>query len=227
MRRHCNVSGLVHSAYDRGSGPEPSNTRRFSGNTLLAHPPPSPSTCDNPSRALEFIAPALLFAGAVLPSHRATPKKYSGVLESGSMSRRYVSQLAHQEAIDQIFLASDKQLRPNRNGNLYLQIELSDRSGAIGAGCGTPASRTIAASRTATTCGSRARPSSFRARSNSSPAASAAQKTDVNPDDFMTLGSKEVDQLVLRLSAFPRKMRDPHLLNLAECFLIDEEFMRK
>ena len=49
------------------------------------------------------------------------------------MSRRYVSQLAHQEAIDQIFLASDKQLRPNRNGNLYLQIELSDRSGAIGA----------------------------------------------------------------------------------------------
>ena len=54
-----------------------------------------------------------------------------------------------------------------------------------------------------------------------------AQKTDVNPDDFMTLGSKEVDQLVLRLSAFLRKMRDPHLLNLAECFLVDEEFMRK
>src|SRR6266446_4438105 len=49
------------------------------------------------------------------------------------MSRRFVSQLAHQEAIDQIFLASDKQLRPNRNGNLYLQVELSDRSGSIGA----------------------------------------------------------------------------------------------
>ena len=49
------------------------------------------------------------------------------------MSRRYVSQLAHQEAIDQIFLASEKQLRPNRNGNLYLQLELSDRSGSIGA----------------------------------------------------------------------------------------------
>src|SRR4249920_841137 len=49
------------------------------------------------------------------------------------MSRRYVSQLAHQEAIDQIFLASDKQLRPNRNGNLYLQVDLSDRSGSIGA----------------------------------------------------------------------------------------------
>ena len=49
------------------------------------------------------------------------------------MSRRYVSQLAHQEAVDQIFLASEKPLRPNRNGNLYLQLELSDRSGAISA----------------------------------------------------------------------------------------------
>ena len=37
------------------------------------------------------------------------------------MSRRFVSQLAHQETIDQIFLASEKQLRPNRAGNLYLQ----------------------------------------------------------------------------------------------------------
>ena len=49
------------------------------------------------------------------------------------MSRRFVSQLAHQESVSQIFLASDKQLRPNRNGNLYLQLELSDRSGSIGA----------------------------------------------------------------------------------------------
>ncbi|RIK77403.1 MAG: CMP-binding protein, partial [Planctomycetota bacterium] len=47
--------------------------------------------------------------------------------------RRYVSQLAHNEAVQQVFLASEKQLRPNRNGNLYLQVELSDRSGTINA----------------------------------------------------------------------------------------------
>ncbi len=27
-----------------------------------------------------------------------------------------------QETVDQVFLASEKQLRPNRNGNLYLQL---------------------------------------------------------------------------------------------------------
>ena len=47
------------------------------------------------------------------------------------MSRRYVNQLSHQEPIDQVFLAGGKQLRPNRNGNLYLQVELSDRGGSI------------------------------------------------------------------------------------------------
>ena len=39
--------------------------------------------------------------------------------------------LGHNEQISQVFLASDKQLRPNRNGNLYLQVELSDRSGTV------------------------------------------------------------------------------------------------
>ena len=49
------------------------------------------------------------------------------------MSRRYVNQLTAQENVDQVFLASEKQLRPNRNGNLYLQLVLSDRSGSINA----------------------------------------------------------------------------------------------
>ncbi len=50
-----------------------------------------------------------------------------------NMPRRYVSELGHQEAIDEVFVATDKQLRPNRNGNLYLQLDLSDRTGSIAA----------------------------------------------------------------------------------------------
>jgi 3'-5' exoribonuclease len=50
-----------------------------------------------------------------------------------SVERRFVSQLGHNEQVSQVFLASEKQLRPNRNGNLYLQVDLSDRSGAVNA----------------------------------------------------------------------------------------------
>ncbi|MFM7251056.1 MAG: 3'-5' exoribonuclease YhaM family protein [Planctomycetaceae bacterium] len=46
-------------------------------------------------------------------------------------SRRRVTELAPQGAVDQVFLATHKQLRPNRNGQLYLQVELADRSGSI------------------------------------------------------------------------------------------------
>lgn len=45
--------------------------------------------------------------------------------------RRRVTELSPQAPVDQIFLATHKQLRPNRNGQLYLQVELADRSGSI------------------------------------------------------------------------------------------------
>src|SRR5512134_2500433 len=45
--------------------------------------------------------------------------------------RRPINQLADREQIDQVFLLADKQLRANRNGNLYLQLRLTDKSGAL------------------------------------------------------------------------------------------------
>src|SRR5947209_15770998 len=50
-----------------------------------------------------------------------------------SMARRFVQQLADGDTIEEVFLATDKQLRANRNGNLYLQLDLRDRSGSISA----------------------------------------------------------------------------------------------
>ena len=47
------------------------------------------------------------------------------------MTRRFVNELADGEALDQVFLASEKQLRTNRNGNLYLQLRVSDRTGSL------------------------------------------------------------------------------------------------
>ena len=49
------------------------------------------------------------------------------------MSRRCVQLLADGETLDEVYLVTDKQLRANKNGNLYLQVELRDRTGAISA----------------------------------------------------------------------------------------------
>src|SRR5437660_8851358 len=47
------------------------------------------------------------------------------------MTRRFVTELADGEAVEDVFLVVDKQLRANRNGNLYIQVDLRDRSGTI------------------------------------------------------------------------------------------------
>ena len=70
--------------------------------------------CRSHSPAIHFLLGAV--CGPVSPCHVASSINW--------LTRR---------AVDQIFLASEKQLRPNRNGNLYLQVELSDRSGSISA----------------------------------------------------------------------------------------------
>ena len=49
------------------------------------------------------------------------------------MTRRFVQQLADGEAVEDVFLVSDKQLRANRNGNTYIQVDLRDRTGVINA----------------------------------------------------------------------------------------------
>src|SRR5262249_26169244 len=49
----------------------------------------------------------------------------------GFMGRRFVQHLTDGESIEEVYLVTDKQLRANRNGNTYLQVELRDRTGAI------------------------------------------------------------------------------------------------
>ena len=48
-------------------------------------------------------------------------------------TRRYVNQLTHGDSVDEVFLVADKQLRANRQGNLYLHLDLRDKTGAISA----------------------------------------------------------------------------------------------
>src|SRR5213595_728094 len=49
------------------------------------------------------------------------------------MGRRFVLQMTDGDSIEEVYLVGDKQLRANRNGNLYLQVDLRDRTGSISA----------------------------------------------------------------------------------------------
>ena len=54
-----------------------------------------------------------------------------------------------------------------------------------------------------------------------------ARSEEIDFADFMHLSPAEIDRLAVRLAELLRGMHDPHLRNLAECFLADDEFMRR
>ncbi|HEX7375635.1 MAG TPA: HD domain-containing protein [Pirellulales bacterium] len=142
------------------------------------------------------------------------------------MPRRFVNQFGQQEAVDQIFLVSQKQLRANRNGNLYLQVELSDSSGTISARMWNASEveyrnfddgdfvRVEGNTQLYQGCMQLIASHICKARHE-----------EIDYSDFMPVGPQEIDRMAARLKELLRGMKNPHLLNLAECFLIDDELM--
>jgi 3'-5' exoribonuclease len=147
---------------------------------------------------------------------------------SSPMSRLYVSELSHKQPIDEVFVANDKQLRPNRNGNLYLQVELSDRTGSI-------ATRVWNANESLYKSfdnGDYVRVEGTAQLYQGAMQIIATKLRKVAPSevdeaDFVPLPAVAVDKLMLRMGEILRGMRDPELLTLAECFLMDEGLMAK
>ncbi|QEH32891.1 3'-5' exoribonuclease YhaM [Aquisphaera giovannonii] len=144
------------------------------------------------------------------------------------MSRRFVNQLSHGDSIDESYLVADKQLRANRQGNLYLQLELRDKTGSVGArlwNATEELARTF-------------EPGDFlRVRGKTQIFQGSLQiilthvdvldRNRVEPEDFLPQGSQNVARLMARLREILLAMHNPHLRALVECFLIDEEFVRK
>ncbi|MEN6450637.1 MAG: OB-fold nucleic acid binding domain-containing protein [Thermoguttaceae bacterium] len=144
------------------------------------------------------------------------------------MPRRYVNELTHQEPVDQVFVAGEKQLRPNRNGNLYLQVELSDRSGRIAARLWN-ANETLYKS---FQNGDYIRVEGTAQHYQGAMQIIASKlhrvdPTEVDDADFAPVPAVAVDKLALRLGDVLRSLDDPELKTLAECFLMDEPFMAK
>ena len=144
------------------------------------------------------------------------------------MPRRFVKQLNHQEAVDQVFLASQKQLRPNRNGNLYLQVELSDRSGSISARMWNASDLDYRNFDDGDYVRVEGTTQLFQGALQLIAAnICKARFEEVDPADFMPLAPAEIDRLAVRLGELLRSMGNPQLVALAECFLMDDEFMNR
>lgn len=143
------------------------------------------------------------------------------------MSRRYISQLGEREAIDQVFLVSDKQLRANRQGNLYLQLRLTDRTGSISGMFWNANEKQYAAIESG---------GYLRIKGTAQVHHGALQiivthferfTGPVDESEFVPLSPNQIDAMARRVAELLRSIRNFPLRNLAECFLVDEAFQAK
>jgi len=143
-----------------------------------------------------------------------------------SSKRQYVGELTDGESLDEIYLVHDKQLRANRNGNLYIQLDLRDRTGGIGArlwNAGEPLFRSFEQG------------DFVQARGKVQLFQGALQiilsgLERVGPErvdlaDFLPHTDKDVGKLQARLRALLMTVTNHHLRALAECFLMDQALL--
>ncbi|MEX2138161.1 MAG: HD domain-containing protein [Pirellulales bacterium] len=143
------------------------------------------------------------------------------------MARRFISELG-QEPIDQVFLASQKQLRPNRNGNLYLQVELSDRTGSISARMWNADDADYRGFEDGDFVRVEGATQLYQgALQLIATNVCKARPEEVEFDDFACLTPADIDRMAIRVAELLRAIKDAELRNLAECFLADDELMRR
>src|SRR5439155_13506958 len=145
-----------------------------------------------------------------------------------SALRRYVNQLGERENIDQVFLVADKQLRANRNGNLYLQLRLTDKTGSLTGMLWNATDNVFNSVQT----GNYLRVAGTTQVYNGQlqmivTRIEPSDPRQVDEQDFVAVSSEEVDRLAKRVTELLRGISNVHLRNLAECFLADDEVIGK
>jgi 3'-5' exoribonuclease len=143
------------------------------------------------------------------------------------MARRFVEQLGDGENVEEVFLVTDKQLRSNKNGNPFLQIEFRDRSGAITGrlwNAGEPLFRSFD---NGDFLHIKGKVQLFQGSLQIILAQiERIESRKVELNDFLPHTEHDVNKLLERLRSALLKVGNPHLRALAECYLMDADFMR-
>lgn len=143
------------------------------------------------------------------------------------MSRRFVQQLSDGESVDNVFLVSDKQLRANRNGNPYVQADLRDRSGVINARLWNAGETVFRSFEVGDFVRARGKVQAFQGTLQ----IILTHIDRIEPDaadltDFLPHSAHDIGSLLQKLKDALRKVENPHLRALIECFLMDDKFVR-
>jgi len=141
--------------------------------------------------------------------------------------RRFVTELPPQGQVDQVFLATHKQLRPNRNGQLYLQVDLADRTGNVTARLWNAGDEEFGGFDDGDYV--RVRGTTQLYQGAVQIIAQSIDRVDprgIDESEFRVLLEGDLDRLEMELVGMVATITDPHLRALGDALVADLELMR-
>lgn len=144
------------------------------------------------------------------------------------MARQFIGDLKDGDTIEEIFLLADKQLRANRNANLYLLTQLRDRTGTVSG---------LMWNVTEESCADFDAGDYVRVRGKVQVYQGGLQailtrvdrvdSAGLNAEDFEFQPPQDVNSLFDRMREMLLAIDDEAIRSLMECFLIDETIVQK
>jgi 3'-5' exoribonuclease len=142
------------------------------------------------------------------------------------MARQNVSQFADGDNIDEVYMVLEKQLRENRNGNPFLHIDIGDRTGSMVARMWNAGEQLFRSFDNGDFLKIKAKVQLFQGSLQMIITGfDRVEPNQVDLFEFLPHTKQDINKLLEKLKTIVRKMTDPHLRSLAECYFIDHAFL--
>ena len=144
------------------------------------------------------------------------------------MTRKFLKELLDGDTVEEIYLLAEKQLRANRNADLYLLANLRDSSGTMVGLMWNVTEESLADISTGDFVRVRGKVQLYQGGLQMIIAGiSPVPSEGLNPADFHPGASEDIEALKEQLETSLRGIKDPHLAALAEAFLVDTALMQQ
>ena len=142
------------------------------------------------------------------------------------MARQFLKELKDGDTVEEVYLLADKQLRANRQANLFLLASLRDRTGAMSGLMWNVVEDSLANVNAGDFVKVHGRVQLHQGNLQMILTQIRSVPTSIlNPDDFEQRPNADVEALLKRLRDLLMSIEHPQLRTLMECFLVDDALM--
>ncbi len=144
------------------------------------------------------------------------------------MKKLFIQDIKAGDAVDDVFVLSDKHMAQKRDGSSYLNITLSDKTGSIKGVVWDNVDDISAQAQSGDFVHTRGNISEYKGTLQFVVKEMAAcRMDDVDPSDFIPATRRDIDKMYERLLKVASSLKSGYLRDLFEAFWADEEFVRE